>query len=47
MALLVACIDGCHTHTELPRVTDADLKAFSDALGSSTAITAVKLSGKL
>ena len=47
MALLVgAHIDCCHTHTELYKVTDAGLKAFSDALGSSTSITTVELSCK-
>ena len=47
MALLVgAHIDCCHTHTELYKVTDAGLKAFSDALGSSTSITTVGLYGK-
>ena len=31
------------THTDLPKVTDAGLKDFSAALGSSRTITAVKL----
>ena len=36
-----ARIDCCHTHTDLEKVTDAGLKAFSAALGSSTTITTV------
>ena len=47
VALLVgARIDCCHTHTDVEKVTDAGLKAFSAALGSSTAITTVGLYGK-
>ena len=36
-------IDCCHTHTVHCNVTDADFKAFSAALGSSTTITTVEL----
>ena len=47
VALLVgARIDCCHTRTGLENVTDAGLKAFSAALGSSSTITAVKLQCK-
>ena len=47
VALLAgARIDCCYTHTGLDQVTDAGLKAFSAALGSSTTITTVKLEGK-
>ncbi len=47
VALLVgARIDCWHTHTGLSQVTDTGLKAFSAALGSSTTITTVDLSGK-
>ena len=35
-----------HTHTDLDKVTDAGLKTFSAALGSSTSITTVKLACK-
>ena len=35
-----------HTHTDLGKVTDAGLKDFSAALGSSTSITTVTLAGK-
>ena len=46
VALLVgARIDCCHTHTDLDKVTDAGLKAFSAALGSSTTITTVDFRG--
>ena len=44
--LTSALIDCCHTHTELDEVTDAGLKAFSAALGSSSTITTVELKGK-
>ena len=47
VALLVgARIDCWHTHTDLREVTDAGLKAFSAALGSSSTITTVELDGK-
>jgi hypothetical protein len=47
VALLVGSrIDCCHTHTGLDQVTDAGLKAFSAALGSSTTITTVTLHRK-
>ena len=47
MALLVgAHIDCWHTQTGLGKVTDAGLKAFGAALGSSTTITTVTLYGK-
>ena len=47
VALLVGSrIDCCHTPTALENVTDAGLKAFSAALGSSSTITTVMLSGK-
>ena len=47
VALLVGSrIDCCHTHTDLEHVTDAGLKAFSAALGSSSTITTVTLQGK-
>ena len=47
VALLVGSrIDCCHTHTGLENVTDAGLKAFSAALGSSTTITTVELKSK-
>ena len=47
VALLVGSrIECCQTHTELDKVTDAGLKAFSAALGSSTTITTVMLAGK-
>ena len=47
VALLVGSrVDCCHTHTDLPSVTDVGLKAFSAALGSSTTITTVILGGK-
>ena len=39
-------IDCWHTHTGLRKITDAGLKAFSAALGSSTSITTVELCGK-
>jgi len=39
-------IDCWHTHTGLDKITDAGLKAFSAAVGSSTTITTVKLGGK-
>ena len=39
-------IDCWRTHTGSDEVTDAGLKAFSAALGSSTTITTVKLIGK-
>ena len=39
-------IDCWHTHTDLRKVTDAGMKDFSAALGSSSTITTVKLSGK-
>ena len=46
MKLLVgAYIDCCHSHTGIS-ITDAGLKDFSAALGSSSTITAVKLSCK-
>ena len=44
--LVGARIDCCHTHTDLRKVTDAGMKDFSAALGSSTTITAVMLSRK-
>ena len=47
VALLVGDrIDSCHTQTGLGKVTDAGLKAFGAALGSSTTITTVTLKGK-
>ena len=47
VALLVgAHIDWWDSHTGLYKVTDAGLKAFSAALGSSTTITTVTLGGK-
>ena len=47
VALLVGSrVDCWHTHTDLPEVTDAGLKAFSAALGSSTTITTVTLQCK-
>ena len=47
VALLVGSrIDSCHTRTGLENVTDAGLKAFSAALGSSSTITTVTLGGK-
>ena len=47
VALLVgASSECCHTYTALDEVTDAGLKAFSAALGSSTTITTVTLSSK-
>ena len=47
VALLVgARIDCWHSHTGLGKVTDAGLKAFSAALGSSTTITTVELGCK-
>jgi putative Ca2+/H+ antiporter (TMEM165/GDT1 family) len=39
-------IDCWHTHTDLDKITDTGLKAFSAAVGSSTTITTVKLGGK-
>ena len=48
MALLVdACIDSWDSRTDLYKITDAGLKAFSAALGSSMSITTVTLLGKL
>ena len=44
--LVGACIDCCHTQTELGDVTDVGLKAFSAALGSNSTITTVKLKSK-
>ena len=44
--LVGAHIDCCHTHTGLPSVTDAGMKDFSAALGSSSTITTVTLSCK-
>ena len=41
-----ARIDCWHSHTDLEKVTDAGLKAFSAALGSSTTITTVMLYSK-
>ena len=47
MTLLVGpSIDCWYTHTGLRKVTDAGMKAFSAALGSSTTITTVGLDGK-
>ena len=47
VTLLVWTRINCwHTHTDLDKVTDAGLKAFSAALGSSTAITTVTLRSK-
>ena len=47
VALLVGSRIVCwHTHTGLGKVTDAGLKAFSAALGSSTTVTTVFLDGK-
>ena len=47
VALLVGSrIDCQHSHTDLEKVTDAGLKAFSAALGSSSTITTVTLMGK-
>ena len=47
VTLLVWTRINCwHTHTDLDKVTDAGLKAFSAALGSSSTITTVKLNGK-
>ena len=47
VALLVgARIDRYHTHTGLEKVTDAGLKDFSAAVGSSTTITTVVLGGQ-
>ena len=47
VSLLVgARIDCSHMHTDFEKVTDAGLKAFSAALGSSRTITTVELSGK-
>ena len=47
VALLVGSqIDCWHTYTGLDKVTDAGLKDFSAALGSSTTITTVALYGK-
>ena len=47
MSFLVgARIDCWHAHTGSYNVTDAGLKAFSAALGSSTTITTVELIGK-
>ena len=47
VALLVgARIDCCHTHTDLQKVTDIGLKAFSAVLGSSPTITTVELGCK-
>ena len=44
--LVVARIDCGHTHTDFEQVTDAGMKDFSAALGSSTSITTVTLQGK-
>ena len=47
LALLVGSrIDCCHTHTDLRQITDAGMKDFSAALGSSTTITTVVLGRK-
>ena len=46
LGLVGSRIDCWHTHTGLYKVTDAGLKAFSAALGSSTTITTVWLDGK-
>ena len=47
VALLVgARIDYWYTHIGFDKVTDAGLKAFSAALGSSTTITTVELDCK-
>ena len=47
MGLLVGThIDCCYSHTVYDKVTDAGLKAFSAALGSSTTITAVMVDSK-
>ena len=47
VALLVGDrIDCCHTYTDLHKVTDTGLKAFSAALRSSSTITTVTLHGK-
>ena len=47
VALLVGSrIDCWHTHTDLDEVTDAGFKAFSAALGSSTSIATVNLTGE-
>ena len=45
-SLVGACVDCCHTHTALHKITDAGMKAFSAALGSSRTITTVELDGK-
>ena len=41
-----ARVDCWHTHTDLDNVTDAGLKDFSAAVGSSSTITTVELAGK-
>ena len=47
VALLVGSrIDCWHSYTDVDQVTDAGMKAFSAALGSSTSITTVELDGK-
>ena len=42
----VTLIVRAHTHTDLQKVTDTGLKAFSAALGSSTTIIKVELDSK-
>ena len=44
--LVGARIDCCYTHTGLRKVTDAGMKDFSAALGSSSTITTVELNCK-
>ena len=44
--LVGAHVDYCHAHTDLFKVTDFGLKAFSAALGSNTSITGVTLQSK-
>ena len=39
-------IADTHAHTGLHNITDAGLKHFSDAVASSSTITAVSLAGK-